>query len=107
MQPIGTHGGEVMYFGCVCFRGELGFLNCDDISSLDSSSLFLTPFMLTYSVMRVLSLLLMGLCPCVVSVVLFGLSVRSVVIPYEDVVVVVIVMRVLLFVLHWHWLGEV
>ena len=24
-----THGGEVMYFGRVCFRGELGFLNCD------------------------------------------------------------------------------
>ena len=20
-----------MYFGCVCFRDELGFLNCDDI----------------------------------------------------------------------------
>ena len=20
-----------MYFGCVCFRGELGFLNCDDV----------------------------------------------------------------------------
>ena len=20
-----------MYFGCVCFRGEFGFLNCDDI----------------------------------------------------------------------------
>ena len=20
-----------MYFGCVCFMGELGFLNCDDI----------------------------------------------------------------------------
>ena len=31
VQPIGTHGGEVMYFGCVCFRGELGFLNCDNI----------------------------------------------------------------------------
>ena len=31
VQPIGTHGGEVKYFGCVCFRGELGFLNCDDI----------------------------------------------------------------------------
>ena len=31
VQPIGTHGGEVMYFGCVCFRGELGFLNCDDM----------------------------------------------------------------------------
>ena len=31
MQPIGTHGGEVMYFGCFCFRGELGFLICDYI----------------------------------------------------------------------------
>ena len=31
LKPIGTHGDEVMYFGCVCFRGELGFLNCDDI----------------------------------------------------------------------------
>ena len=31
MQHIGTHGGEVMYFGGVCFRAELGFLNCDDI----------------------------------------------------------------------------
>ena len=28
VQPIGTHGGEVM---CVCFRGELGFLNSNDI----------------------------------------------------------------------------
>ena len=31
MQHIGTHGSEVIFFGCVCFRGELGFLNCDDI----------------------------------------------------------------------------
>ena len=31
VQPIGTHGGEVIYFWCVCFRGEIGFLNCDDI----------------------------------------------------------------------------
>ena len=31
VQLIGTHGGEVMYFGCVCFRGGFGFLNCDDI----------------------------------------------------------------------------
>ena len=29
VQHIGTHGGEVMYVGGVCFR--LGFLNCDDI----------------------------------------------------------------------------
>ena len=31
VQPIGTHGDEVMYFWCVCFRDELGFPNCDDI----------------------------------------------------------------------------
>ena len=31
VQLIGTHGGEVMYFGCVCFKGELGFLNCNDM----------------------------------------------------------------------------
>ena len=30
-QAIGTNGGEVMYFGCVFFKGELGFLNCDNI----------------------------------------------------------------------------
>ena len=29
VQPIGTHG--VMYFGCVCFRSELGVLYSDDI----------------------------------------------------------------------------
>ena len=31
MKPIGVHCCEVMYFGCFCFRGELGFLNCDDV----------------------------------------------------------------------------
>ena len=31
VQPIGAHGGEVMYFRCFCFRGEFGFMNCDDI----------------------------------------------------------------------------
>ena len=30
MQPISTHGGEVMYFVCVYLRVELGFLNGDD-----------------------------------------------------------------------------
>ena len=30
VQPIGLHCCEVMYFGCFGFRGELGFLNCDD-----------------------------------------------------------------------------
>ena len=31
VQPIGAHYCEVMYLGCLSFRGELGFLNCDDI----------------------------------------------------------------------------
>ena len=31
LQYIGTHDSEVMYFGCFCFRGELGFLYCDYI----------------------------------------------------------------------------
>ena len=26
-----VHGGEIMYFGCFYFRGELDFLDCDDI----------------------------------------------------------------------------
>ena len=79
MQPIGTHSSEVMYFGCVCFRSELGFLNCDDIcmcvvnSSLGSSSLFLIPFMLTCSMMMFLSLFQLGLGHCGVSVVMWSL----------------------------------
>ena len=31
VQPIGAHGYEVMYFWCLGFRGELGFLNYDDV----------------------------------------------------------------------------
>ena len=31
VQSIGTQGGEVRYFRCVCFRGGLGFLKCNDI----------------------------------------------------------------------------
>ena len=31
VQPVGGKGGGVMYFCRVCFRGELGFLNCDKI----------------------------------------------------------------------------
>ena len=66
-QPIGAHSGEVMYFGCVCFKGELGFLNCDDICMCVMNKQFellefvLIPFMLTCSIMRLLSLLLLGL----------------------------------------------
>ena len=47
VQPIGTHCCEIMYFGCFGFRGELGFLNCDDVcmcvvNKQSSSSLFLS-----------------------------------------------------------------
>ena len=31
VQPIVAHCCEVMYFWCFDFRGELGFLNCDDV----------------------------------------------------------------------------
>ena len=78
VQPIGTHGGEVMYVRCVCFRGELGFLKCDDIcmcvvnKQLELLEFVFVPFLLTCSMMRFLSLLLLGLCPCVVSVVLWS-----------------------------------
>ena len=31
VQHIVTYDGKTMYIGCVCFWGELGFLNCDYI----------------------------------------------------------------------------
>ena len=31
VRPIGAHCYEVMYFGYLGFRSELGFLNCDDV----------------------------------------------------------------------------
>ena len=31
VDVIGAHCCEVVYFGCCGFRGELGFLNCDDV----------------------------------------------------------------------------
>ena len=73
VQLIGTHGGEIMYFVCVCLRGELGFLNCDDIYMRVVNKpfeLFLIPFMLTCSMMRFISLLPLGLC--VVSVIMWS-----------------------------------
>ena len=84
-NDIGTHGGEVMYFGCVCFRGELAFLNCNAICMCVVNMQFelvefvFDPFMLTGSMMRFLLTFNAGsvsLC-CVCShVVVFGLSVR-------------------------------
>ena len=31
VQHIGAHCCEIIYFGCFGFRGEFGFLNCDDV----------------------------------------------------------------------------
>ena len=55
--------------------------------------------------MRFLSLLLLGLCPCVVSVVMWSVC-EVVVVPYVDAEVAVTVIRVLLFVLHVCMLKE-
>ena len=78
MQPICTHRGEVMYFGCFCFRSELDFLNCDAIYMYVVDNQFgllefvLIPFMLTCNMMRFLSLLRLDMCPCVVPVVMWS-----------------------------------
>ena len=58
--------------------------------------------MLTCSMMRFLSLLLLGLCPCVVAVGMWSSLVCLCVSrgTYVDEVVAVTVMRVLLYVLH-------
>ena len=85
MQPIGTHGGEVLYFGCVCFRGELGFLDCDYICMCavnKQSELLEFVFDSVYvDILQYDKISLtftagsMSLC-CVCGLVVFGLSVR-------------------------------
>ena len=56
--------------------GTLGFLNCDDICMCVVNKKFelldiFIPFMLTCSMMRFLALLLLGMCSCVVSVIMW------------------------------------
>ena len=66
-----------MYFWCFGFRGELGFLNCDDVCMCVVNKQFELLEFVSESVyvylqmMRFLSLLLLGLCVCVVLVVLW------------------------------------
>ena len=111
VKPIGTYGGKVMYFGCGCFRGELGFQNYDDICMFVVDKQFeLLEFVfdsvyvdlqygeisLTFTTGSV------SLC-CVCShMVVFEI----VVVLYVDAVVSVTVVRVLLFVLHVCMLRE-
>ena len=66
-----------MYFGCACFRGELGFLKCDNVCMCIVTKQFeLLEFdfdsVYVDLQMRFLSLLLLGLCPCGVSVVMWS-----------------------------------
>ena len=76
VQPIGTSGGKVIYFGCVCFMGELGFLNCDDICMCVVNKQFeLIEFVfdsiyvdIQYD--KIYLILLLGLCPCGVSLIM-------------------------------------
>ena len=104
VQPIGTHGGEVMYFRCVCFRSELGFLNCDyicmcvvnkqfELLEVVFDSVFVDlqfdASSLTFTAGSV------SLC-CVCSRLWYVCEVVD--IPYVDAVVALNVMRILLFV---------
>ena len=107
VQSIVAHCCEVMYFGCFGFRGELGFLNCDDVCMCVVNKKFeLLDFVDSVYVdlqMRFISLLLLGLCG-----VCSPWSVcEVVVIPYvAGEIVAVTVMHVLLFVLHVCMLRE-
>ena len=85
VHPIVAHCCEVMYFGCFDFKGELGFLNCNDICMCVVNKQFQLVEFVFDSVhvdMQYDEIYLTGnaefvsLC-CVCShVVIFGLSVR-------------------------------
>ena len=67
-----------MYFVSVCFRGGLGFMNCDDIymfvvnKQFELINFVLVPFMVTCNIFRFLLILLLCLCACVVCVVMWS-----------------------------------
>ena len=85
VQPIGAHCCEVMYCGCVCFRGDLGFMNRDDICMCVVNKQFeLLEFVfgsvyvdLHYDEMSLtFTTGCVSLCCVCVHVVVFGLSVK-------------------------------
>ena len=106
VQPIDAHCCEVMYFGCFGFRGELGFLNCDDVCMCVVNEQFELPEFVFDSVYVDLEYDEISLtCTagyvslCCVCGHLWSFC-EVVVVPYVDEVVAVTVMRVLLFVVH-------
>ena len=103
VQPIVAHCCEVMYFGCFGFRGELGFLNCDDVCMCVVNKQFELLEFVSESVYVDLQYDEISLTFTAGSVCLCGVSspwsVCEVgVVPY--VVSAVVAMHVLLFVLH-------
>ena len=82
--------GVSLVFCCVMISACVPWIS----RNLRSSSLFFILFMMTCSMMRFLSLLLLGLCVCVVYVVLWSVC-KVVLVQYLDAVTV---MCVLLFV---------
>ena len=109
MQSIGSHCCEVMYFGSFGFRGEFGFLNCDDVyMCVVNKQLELLEFVF-YSIYVDLqydeiSLTFTGwvgvLVLCLWSYGRIWSVCEVVVVSYVDDVVAMTVMRALLFVLH-------
>ena len=95
-----------MYFGCFGFRGELGFLNCDDVCMCVVNKQFeLLEFVfdsvyvdLQYDEIS-LTFTAGSVSLCCVCGRLWSVC-EVAVVPYVDEVVAVTVMRVLLFVLH-------
>ena len=106
MQPIGAHCCEVMYFGCLGFRGELGFRNCDDVCMCVVNKQFELLEFVSESVYVDLQYDEISLTFSAGPVSLCGVSspwsvCEVVVVPYVVcAVVAVTVMHVLLFVLH-------
>ena len=78
VQPIGAHCCEVMYVGCFGFRGEVGFLNCDDVCMCVVNKQFellgfvFDSIFVDCSMMRFLSLLLAGAGARVTAMLVWG-----------------------------------
>ena len=76
VQPIVAHCCKDMYFVCFDFRGEHGFLNCDDICMCVMNKQFeLLEFVFEAVYVDLqydeISLSLLGLCACVMYVALW------------------------------------
>ena len=103
VQPIGTHGGEVMYFVCVCFRGEPGCLNFDDICMCvvnKQFELIQFAFDSVYVDLQCGEIYLTFLALCMWSCDRPWSVGEVIVVPYLDAMVAVTVKRVPLFLLH-------